>query len=203
MARSCKRIDGPPGPKRGSGIGRNRPREGGLTRQVVALTDAVGHRIRFGVLPGQTHDLKAGPELRDDLTCEMLMGDKAFDADGVLETVAERGATAVIPPKSNRSTPRDFDHDADQERHRIETVFAKIKEAHSLATRYDKTRASFAAGIHLMAGVVAARSLSTGLRRKCHRSHRGRSRHPDIGRSCLLSYQRPQPRLLPSRLRAQ
>ncbi|MCY4005346.1 MAG: transposase, partial [Rhodobacteraceae bacterium] len=162
-----------------------------------------GHRIRFGVLPGQTHDLKAGPELRDDLTCEMLMGDKAFDADGVLETVAERGATAVIPPKSNRSTPRDFDHDADQERHRIETVFAKIKEAHSLATRYDKTRASFAAGIHLMAGVVAARSLSTGLRRKCHRSHRGRSRHPDIGRSCLLSYQRPQPRLLPSRLRAQ
>ncbi|MCY4007834.1 MAG: hypothetical protein OXE84_13585, partial [Rhodobacteraceae bacterium] len=29
--------------------------------------------------------------------CEMLMGDKAFDADGVLETVAERGATAVIP----------------------------------------------------------------------------------------------------------
>ena len=149
--------------KRGVRIRRNRPREGGLTRQVVALTDAVGHRIRFGVLPGQTHDLKAGPELRDDLTCEMLMGDKAFDADGVLETVAERGATAVIPPKSNRSTPRDFDRDADQERHRIETVFATIKEAHSLATRSDKTRASFAAGIHLMAGAVAARSLSTGL----------------------------------------
>ena len=193
-------LRAPKGGVESEGIGRAK---GGLTRQVVALTDAVGHRIRFGVLPGQTHDLKAGPELRDDLICEMLMGDKAFDADGVLETVAERGATAVIPPKSNRSTPRDFDHDADQERHRIETVFAKIKEAHSLATRYDKTRASFAAGIHLMAGVVAARSLSTGLRRKCHRSHRGRSRHPDIGRSCLLSYQRPQPRLLPSRLRAQ
>ncbi|MCY4007050.1 MAG: transposase, partial [Rhodobacteraceae bacterium] len=120
-------------------------------------TDAVGHRIRFGVLPGQTHDLKAVPELRDDLTCEMLMGDKAFDADGVLETGAERGATAVIPPRSNRSTPRDFDRDADQERHRIETVFATIKEAQSLATRSDKTRASFAAGIDLMAGVVAAR----------------------------------------------
>ena len=174
MARSCPRIDGPPGPKRGSGIGRNRPREGGLTRQVVALTDAVGHRIRFGVLPGQTHDLKAGPELRDDLTCEMLMGDKAFDADGVLETVAERGATTVIPPKSNRSTPRDFDRDADQERHRIETVFATIKEAHSLATRSDKTRASLAAGIDLMAGVVAARSLSTGLRSTCNSTDEAR-----------------------------
>ncbi|MCY4007962.1 MAG: transposase, partial [Rhodobacteraceae bacterium] len=142
-----------------------------------------GHRIRFGVLPGQTHDLKAGPELRDDLTCEMLMGDKAFDADGVLETVAERGATAVIPPKSNRSTPRDFDHDADQERHRIETVFAKIKEAHSLATRYDKTRTSLAAGIDLMAGVVAARSLSTGLSLQGNSWWRGRNDRREQGAS--------------------
>ena len=117
-------LRGPKGGSESEGIGRAK---GGLTRQVVALTDAVGHRIRFGVLPGQTHDLKAGPELRDDLTCEMLMGDKAFDADGVLETVAERGATAVIPPRSNRSTPRDFDRDAYKERHRIENVFATIK----------------------------------------------------------------------------
>ncbi len=131
--------------------------KGGLTSKVVALTDAVGHRIRFVILPGQTHDLKAVRELLDDLTCETLIGDKAFDADGVLNTVAEHEMTAVIPPKSNRSTPRDFDRDATKERHQIETVFAKIKEAQSLATRYDKTRASYAAGIHLMAGVVAAR----------------------------------------------
>ncbi len=162
MARSCKRIRRPPGPKgaESEGIGRSK---GGLTRKVVALTYAVGHRIRFGILPGQTHDLKAVPELLDHLPCEMLMGDKAFDADGWLDTGAERGATAVIPPKSNRNTTRDCDYDATRERHRIETVFATIKEAHSLTTRYDKTLASFAAGIHLMAGVVAARSLSTGL----------------------------------------
>ncbi len=123
----------------------------------MVLTDAVGHLIRLVILPGQTHDLKAVRELLDDLTCEMLIGDKAFDADWVLDTVAERGATAVIPPRSNRSTPRDFDRDADKERHRIENFFAKIKEFRGLATRYDKTRASFAAGIYLMAGVVAAR----------------------------------------------
>jgi len=81
--------------------------KGGLTSKVVALMDAVGHRIRFGVFPGQTHDLKAVPELLDDLPCETLIGDKAFDADGVLDTVAECGATVVIPPKSNRSPPRE------------------------------------------------------------------------------------------------
>ncbi len=123
----------------------------------MVLTDAVGHLIRFVILPGQTHDLKAVRELLDDLTCETLIGDKAFDADGVLDTVAEREMTAVIPPRSNRSTPRDFDRDAYKERHRIENVFAKIKEFRGLATRYDKTLASFAAGIYLMAGVVAAR----------------------------------------------
>ncbi len=64
-----------------AGIGLSK---GGLTRKVVALTDAVGHLIRFGVLPGQTHDLKAVPELLDGLTCEMLIVDTAFDADWVL-----------------------------------------------------------------------------------------------------------------------
>ncbi len=147
-------LRGQKGGSESEGIGRSK---GGLTRKVVALTDAVGHLIRFEILPGQTHDLKAVPELLDDLTCETLIGDKAFDADWVLDTLTEREMTAVIPPRSNRSTPRDFDRDADKERHRIENVFAKIKEAQSLATRDDKTRASFAAGIYLMAGVVAAR----------------------------------------------
>ena len=47
------------------GIGRSK---GDLTRKVVVLTDAGGHLIRFVVLPGQTHDLKAMPELLDHLT---------------------------------------------------------------------------------------------------------------------------------------
>ncbi len=147
-------LRGQKGGSESEGIGRSK---GGLTSKVVALTDAVGHLIRFEILPGQTHDLKAVPELLDDLTCETLIGDKAFDADWVLDTLTEREITAVIPPRSNRSTPRDFDRDADKERHRIENFFAKIKEFRGLATRYDKTRASFAAGIYLMAGVVAAR----------------------------------------------
>ena len=41
-------------------------------------------------------------------------------------------------------------------RHQIENFFAGIKEFRSVATRYDKTDESFAAAIHLVAGVVAA-----------------------------------------------
>ena len=56
-----------------------------------------------------------------------------------------------------RNVPCHFDWDADKERHRIENIFSKIKEFLAIATRYDKTASSFAAGIHLVAGVVDAR----------------------------------------------
>ena len=42
-------------------------------------------------------------------------------------------------------------------RHMVENFFSKIKEFRAIATRYDKTDESFAAGIHLVAGVVAAK----------------------------------------------
>jgi len=38
----------------------------------------------------------------------------------------------------------------------VENLFARIKEFRAITTRHDKTDVSFAAGIHLVAGVVAA-----------------------------------------------
>ena len=144
------------GGKRGSceGIGRSK---GGLTSKIVALTDALGKLIRFIILPGQSHDLMAIPALLDPVNFTTLIGDKAFDSDALLDTLTERGVEAVIPPKTNRTHQRTFDRDTYRERHRIENFFAKIKEFRAIATRYDKTASSFAAGIHLVAGVIAAR----------------------------------------------
>ncbi|MCY4300214.1 MAG: transposase [Aestuariivita sp.] len=85
------------------------------------------------------------------------IGDTACDSDALLDRLAERGAEAVIPPKKNRTLPRTFDRDAYRDRHRIENFFCKIKEFRAIATRYDKTASSFAAGIHLVAGIIAAR----------------------------------------------
>ena len=42
-------------------------------------------------------------------------------------------------------------------RHRIESLFAKIKEFREIATRCGKTAVSFGAFINLMAGVIAVR----------------------------------------------
>ncbi len=76
---------------------------------------------------------------------------------GILDRLAEHGVKTVIPPKKNRTLPRTFDRDTYRERHRIENFFCKIKEFRAIATRYDNTASSFAAGIHLVAGIIAAR----------------------------------------------
>ena len=97
------------------------------------------------------------PDLLQDIAFTTWIGDKACDSDALLDTRAERGAEAVIPPKRNRALPRTFDRDTDRDRYRIEKVFCKIKAFRAIATRYDKTASRFAAGIHRVAGIIAAR----------------------------------------------
>ena len=136
------------------GTGRSR---GGLTGKIVAVTDALGYLVRFVILPGQSHDLVGVPDLIEDPAFEALVGDRAFDADWLLEEVAGRGAEAVIPPKANRKEPREHDREVYRWRRRIENFFARIKEFRAVATRYDRTDESFAAAIHLVSGVIAAK----------------------------------------------
>ena len=124
---------------------------------MVAVTDALGCLVRFKILPGQAHDLDAVPSLLEGLPFEAFIGDKASGADWLLDDLRERGAQAVIPPKRNRKKPRKHDREMCGRRHTVENFFAKIKEFRSIATRYDKTDESFAAGIYLIAGVIAAR----------------------------------------------
>lgn len=60
----------------------------------------------------------------------------------------------VIPPKSNRTDPRDYDEDKYAGRHLIENFFAKLKQYRAIATRYDKRACAFLGGIHLAAAVI-------------------------------------------------
>ncbi len=131
--------------------------QGGLTSKSVALTDAIGKLIRFVVLPGPSHDRVALPMLLDPVDFTTWIGDKACDSDALLDRLAEHGVKTVIPPKKNRTHQRTFDGDTDRDRHRIENVFATIKAFRAIATRYDKTASRFAAGIHRVAGIIAAR----------------------------------------------
>ena len=123
----------------------------------MALVDALGNLVRFLLLPGQAHDMKGVAPLIKNVSFGALLADKAFDANWLLEDLNDRGASAVIPPKSNRKHQRDYDEDAYKWRHLVENYFAKIKEFRGIATRYDKTDCSYAANWNLAAALIASR----------------------------------------------
>ena len=106
IVQAHRKASGAKGDTTSSHLGRSR---GGLTTRIVALVDALGNLFRFLLLPGQAHDMKGVAPLIHDVSFAALLADKAFDADWLLQDLDERGATAVIPPKSNRKVQRDYD----------------------------------------------------------------------------------------------
>jgi transposase len=133
-------------------IGRSR---GGLSTKIHALVDALGNPVGFHLTGGEAHDLVGADHLLPDLQAEALIADKAFDADKrVIEPLTAAGKTVVIPPKSNRRSPRTYDRDLYKARHLIENFFARLKQFRAIATRYDKTARNFLAAIYLAASVV-------------------------------------------------
>ena len=126
-----------------------------MSTKINATVDALGNPTGFHLTPGQAHDLEGADALLPDVAAETVIADKAFDADErVIEPLAKAGKTAVIPPRSNRKNPRDYDKDLYAARHLIENFFGKLKQFRAIATRYDKTARNFLAGIHLAAAVI-------------------------------------------------
>jgi transposase len=80
-----------------------------MTTRIMALTDALGNLIDFRLLPGQAHDLHATAALIEGLGCDRLLADRAFDAHWLREALGGAGIEPVIPPKSNRRFPAEFD----------------------------------------------------------------------------------------------
>ena len=80
-----------------------------MTTKILALTDSFGNLVKFRLMPGQYHDLAEVKPLIEDMDFQTLLADKAFDADWLLKELNDRGAKAVIPPKSNRKIQRIFD----------------------------------------------------------------------------------------------
>lgn len=73
-----------------------------------------------------------------------MIADKGYDSDALVERIHAYKAEAV-PPRSNRTAPRDHDRHRYKVRHRVENHFCRIKQFRRVATRYEKLAAHFAA----------------------------------------------------------
>jgi transposase len=99
-----------------------------LTTKIHALVDALGNPANLMLTAGQVHDLACAQDLIENADPEALIGDKAYDADPLIDTLARREITPVIPPKTNRKIKRECDFVLYRERNLIERFFNKLKQ---------------------------------------------------------------------------
>ena len=81
------------------------PHKRGLNTKIYLAVDAHGMPIRAIITAGTVADCTQAASLIDGLTAAMLLADKGYDSNAILEQALSQGMQPVIPPKkSQRST---------------------------------------------------------------------------------------------------
>ncbi len=132
-------------------LGRSR---GGLSTKIHMTVDARGQPIRFILTGGQAHDATQAIPLLTGIKATHVIGDKGYDSNQILEFIQQQEAVAVIPPRSNRTTLREYDRELYKQRNLIERAFNKLKHWRRIATRYDRRSLYFLAALHLVSAVI-------------------------------------------------
>ena len=105
--------------------------------------------VRAIITQGTTADCTQASRLIEGITADILLADKGYDTDAILEQALKQGMQPVIPPKRNRKTKRQYDEELYKLRHLVENAFLHLKQWRGIATRYAKNSASFLAAIHI------------------------------------------------------
>ena len=110
--------------------------------------------MRLIVTAGQVADVTQGEALVAGIEAEHGIADKGYDSDDLVRAIESSGAAAVIPPRSNRKEPRDYDKHLYRERNLVERFLNKVKNCRRVATRYEKTDRNYLAFWHLASTMV-------------------------------------------------
>jgi transposase len=113
--------------------------------------------------PGQTHESRAFDALVEDMVpgTRCLIGDAGYDADRIRQELLLRGVLPVIPSNPARKEPLVLDRALYRLRNRVERSNNKLKQFRAVATRYDKTAASYLAFVQLAASRLWLRFVHT------------------------------------------
>ena len=115
----------------------------------------MGRPLRLHLTAGQVSDFKGAEALLDALpSASLMIADRGYDADWVRTALHTAGIEACIPPKRNRIKSLHFNKTLYKARHKIENMFARIKDWRRIATRYDRSPENFIAAIKIAAIVI-------------------------------------------------
>ena len=116
--------------------------------------DSLGNPLRFILTGGQQHDITQAEGLIDGYAGEYVLGDKGYDSQGFRQHILEHGMTPVIPPRSNRKQPCNYDAHLYRERHLVECFINKIKHYRRIFSRFEKLDTRYLGFLHFTAALI-------------------------------------------------
>lgn len=132
-------------------LGRSR---GGFSTKIHIAVDALGNPLRLLLTAGQRHDSPQAGALIHGFKPQVLIADKGYDSNPLLEAVAAKGIEAVIPPKKNRLVQREYDRHLYRERHLIECFISKIKQYRRVFSRFEKLSKNYLGFLSFVSALI-------------------------------------------------
>ena len=135
----------------GEALGRSR---GDLGTKIVGVCDAAGRLVDFLLTPGQAHELAPSLLLhRLPDVPSWVLADMACDARAFRSDARAMNAIPVVPSRRGTKQPEPCPAYIYRHRNLIERPWSRLKERRAIATRYDKTATSYAAGVAIAASL--------------------------------------------------
>lgn len=75
--------------------------------------------------------------------------DRAYEGDETRTLAVAQGFNPVVPPKSNRKEPWEYDKELYKRRNEVERFFRRIKDFRRIATRFEKLDVTFTTALVL------------------------------------------------------
>jgi len=83
-----------------------------------------------------------------------LIADRGYDSDGYRAALRQIGIKPCVPSRKNRKEPVPHDKLLYHQRHKVENLFAKLKDWRRIAVRCDRCAHTFMSAITLAATMI-------------------------------------------------
>jgi len=119
------------------------------------VCDGKGRPLLLCLTEGQTSEYKGAAMLLDALPrAQVMLADRGYDARWFRHALTERGITPCIPPHAKRKIQHSYDRALYRQRHRVENMFARLKDWRRIHTRYDRCAHTFLSAIQFAASFI-------------------------------------------------
>lgn len=104
---------------------------------------------------GQMSDHKGANLVLNALPpAQALIADRGYDSTPFRQALAAKGIEPCIPSSRSRKVPYPYDKALYRQRHKVENLFARLKDWRRIATRYDRCAHTFFSAICIAAAVI-------------------------------------------------